>query len=100
MVLIVLQEALETLNDENNELAMPKEQLVDYKNLVGESLIVKLLVYFIEKEGSVFSRRWAGLLLVELLEGSEVNRQRVWKMPENSLYGVQPLFQVLGADND
>lgn len=96
----MLQEALETLNDENNRLAMSKEQLVDYKNLVGESLVVKLLVYFIEKEGSKFSRRWVGLLLVELLEGSEVNRQRAWKMPENTLYGVQLLFQVLGADND
>lgn len=88
MVLILLQEALETLNDENSGLAMPKEQLVDYKDLVGESLIMKLLVYFIEKEGSEFSRRWAGLLLVELLEGSEANRQRIWRMSENTLYGV------------
>lgn len=80
------------MNDENSELAMPKRQLVDYKNIVGDSLAVDLLIYFVEKEGSEFSRRWMGLLLVELLEGSEVNRQRVWKMPDKTLYGVKSLL--------
>lgn len=88
-VLMVLQEALETWNDDNSELAMPKEQLVDYKGIVGESLVVDLLVYFIEKEGSEFSRRWVGLLLAELLEDSDMNRQLVWEMPDKTLYGVE-----------
>lgn len=97
MILTVLQEALETWNDENNELAMSKEQLVGYKDIVGESLAVDLLVYFTEKEEPEFSRRWVGLLLVELLEDSRTNRQRVWKMPEETLYGVElHFFWVLG----
>lgn len=92
MVLTEFQEALETWNDENNELAMSKEQLVGYKDIVGESLAVDLLVYFTEKEEPEFSRRWVGLLLVELLEDSRTNRQRVWTMPEETLYGVELHF--------
>lgn len=76
---------METLRDENNELGMPKKLLSDYKDSVGESLAVELLGYFIDPKESDFSRRWVGLLLVELLEESEVNRERVWEMPDEIL---------------
>lgn len=91
-MLIVVQEALEALNNQNNEFAMPKEQLVDYKDIIGESLAVDLLTYFIKEEESEFSRRWVGLLLTKLLEDSEMNRQRVWEMPDKTLYDVKFTF--------
>lgn len=81
---------METLKDENSELSMPKNLLADYKDIIGEFLVVELLGYFIGTEGSELSRRWAGLLLVELLEGSEVNRDRIWKMPDKTLYVIKP----------
>jgi hypothetical protein len=64
---------------------MPERLLTIYKNTIGESLAAKLLDTFIDCEESGFSRRWAGMLLVELLEESEGNKDRVWKMPHKFL---------------
>ncbi|KAI5848716.1 hypothetical protein DFP73DRAFT_621171 [Morchella snyderi] len=84
-----LIEALETLRDQSSTLSMPERLLTIYKNTLGESLAAKLLDTFIDSQESGFSRRWAGMLLVELLEESEGNRNRVWKMP-------QKLFKEIG----
>lgn len=71
---------------------MPKELLVDYKGAVGDSLVVKLLTCFVETKESDLSRRWIGLLLVELLGDSEINRERIWEMPEETLYVSDLMF--------
>ncbi|KAF8543639.1 hypothetical protein BDD12DRAFT_907174 [Trichophaea hybrida] len=42
-----------------------------YKNIVGEKLMQTLITFFLDNRRQALARRWAGLLLVELLETEE-----------------------------
>jgi len=42
-----------------------------YKNIVGEKLMQTLITFFLDNRRQALARRWAGLLLVELLETVE-----------------------------
>jgi hypothetical protein len=68
---------------------MTGDSLEVYKNSIG-GLLEELLVFFVDEERVELTRRWAGLLLVELLGGSRRNRERVLSIENSKLY-VSPL---------
>ena len=47
-----------------------------FKNAVGQELIQSLAIFFLDKRIGTLPRRWAGLVLVELLE-TKANRQKL-----------------------
>lgn len=65
---------------------MESETVKNYKDTVGKGSISELLSFFTEEENLDFTRRWAGLLLAELLDGSEQNRERLLKTEKRQLY--------------
>ncbi|CUS14510.1 unnamed protein product [Tuber aestivum] len=78
-------QVLETLTDRVEARVMESDTVKDYKDTVGEGSISGLLSFFTEEENLDFTRRWVGLLLVELLDGSELNRERLLKTEKKQL---------------
>jgi hypothetical protein len=81
----VEQEALETLKDRVEGRMMEADVLGEHKDAIGEALLTVLLAFFVDEEKISLTRRWAGLLLAELLEGSEGNKERVLNTEKTKL---------------
>jgi hypothetical protein len=79
------------LKDSGEKLAMPLNSLKRHIEAIGESLLCKLLAFFVDGAEPDLSRRWAGLLLAELLGISSANRSMIWEAPEIQLYGRLPV---------
>lgn len=77
---------METLTDSVETRVMEGETVKNYKDIVGKGSISELLSFFTEEENLDFTRRWVGLLLAELLDGSEQNRERLLKTEKRQLY--------------
>jgi len=65
---------------------MESDTVKNYKDTVGEGSILELFSFFTEEENLDFTRRWVGLLLAELLDGSEQNRKRLLRIEKKQLY--------------
>jgi len=81
---------LETLTDRVETRVMESDTVKNYKDTVGEGSISELFSFFTEEENLDFTRRWVGLLLAELLDGSEKNRKRLLKTEKKQLYVSRP----------
>jgi len=64
---------------------MESDTVKNYKDTVGEGSILELFSFFTEEENLDFTRRWVGLLLAELLDGSEQNRKRLLRTEKKQL---------------
>ena len=77
---------METLTDRVETRVMESDTVKNYKDTVGEGSILELFSFFTEEENLDFTRRWVGLLLAELLDGSEQNRKRLLRIEKKQLY--------------
>lgn len=76
---------METLTDRVETRVMESDTVKNYKDTVGEGSILELFSFFTEEENLDFTRRWVGLLLAELLDGSEQNRKRLLRTEKKQL---------------
>ncbi|RFU26177.1 hypothetical protein B7463_g10170, partial [Scytalidium lignicola] len=72
--------------------------LKERKITVGRDSVLLLLCYFVDKTKPFGMRRWAGILLLQLLEDAEANRGRIELGPEETRRQLGML--ILHEDNE
>ena len=73
------------MQDRADGQPVENNSLEKHKDAIGALLVAELLLFFVDEEKVGLTRRWAGLLLAELLEGSDRNKERVLNTEKSKL---------------